>query len=172
MGGYHSATYNATQHNTMSARTCTQWYHTELDLPVNDNLLDMFWIIRMRLSTIYNSKLIQTNPTNPLLEETLTWLNIMAKKVCPDIQRIVWEGLCVEMWAILLYSTIFSLYCRQLIWTRLSYIKYRFAPTPQVEISRSYDFWPRLNNQAKRCKHATPSQKYHSLALNYGQKLG
>lgn len=97
MGGYHSDTYNATQHNTMSARTCTQWYHTELDLPVNDNLLDMFWIIRMRLSTIYNSKLIQTNPTNPLLEETLTWLNIMAKKVCPDIQRIVWEGLCVEI---------------------------------------------------------------------------
>lgn len=97
MGGYHSATYNATQHNPMSARTCTQWYHTELDLPVNDNLLDMFWIIRMRLSTIYNSKLIQTNPTNPLLEETLTWLNIMAKKVCPDIQRIVWEGLCVEI---------------------------------------------------------------------------
>lgn len=63
MGGYHSATYNATQHNTMSARTCTQWYHTELDLPVNDNLLNTFRIVRMRLTTPNNSKLSQTNPT-------------------------------------------------------------------------------------------------------------
>lgn len=39
-GGHHTTTYNATQNNTVSARTCTQSHHIELDFPVSDNLLD------------------------------------------------------------------------------------------------------------------------------------